>query len=295
LAESSPSLTNYHYASNNPIMSNDPTGNCDPRYDGGCPVYYLNPDGSAPASSSYIEDGGGGGGNPGKNYSGDGIPSTSSSYGGTYNGGSWSGIVVNISNDGQVSYITGSYSQDADGGGIFTYDYDKVDNQGIGVTNTTVRVHLEGDANTDGSGGFSFTGWEGRESDYYDWFSKFNSQVGTATWGALISKVPELVRIGKVLGPAGAVAGELYDIYAVTHGIITPTHFAANATATLAGTTGILAPFSVAYFVLDAFYPGGVGGIYHSVSDYEYSQAHANDPPPDYQNTGIEDMPGWNR
>ena len=110
-------------------------------------------------------------------------------------------------------------------------------------------------------------------------------------WG----KVPELVKIGKVVGPTGAVVGELYDIYAVIHGDITPTHFAANSTATLASATEILAPFAVAYFVVDAFVPGGVGGIVNNVSNYQYSQARANDPPPAYQNTDIEDMSGWNR
>ena len=130
---------------------------------------------------------------------------------------------------------------------------------------------------------------------FYDWFTKFNAQVGLATWASLMSKVPELVKIGKVVGPTGAVVGELYDIYAVIHGDITPTHFAANSTATLASATEILAPFAVAYFVVDAFVPGGVGGIVNNVSNYQYSQARANDPPPAYQNTDIEDMSGWNR
>jgi RHS repeat-associated protein len=84
MAELSASLSNYHYAANNPIMGNDPTGNCDPNTDNGCPVQDQDaqPTDDPPANTAT---GGGGGGDPGTVYSGNSVPATSSSLGGTYN------------------------------------------------------------------------------------------------------------------------------------------------------------------------------------------------------------------
>jgi len=84
MAEMTESLTNYHYASNNPITHNDPTGNCDPG-DEGCDItpFITQTD----SNGVDIDTGGGGGGNPGTNYSGDNVPATSTSEGGVYNSG----------------------------------------------------------------------------------------------------------------------------------------------------------------------------------------------------------------
>jgi hypothetical protein len=138
-----------------------------------------------------------------------------------------------------------------------------------------------------------FTGVEG--SQIYEGFSKFNAQTGAAALASTLSKVPELVKIGRVVGPAGFYIGEVADLVGLYNGYITPDHALGNFAAGLAGFVPALAPFSVTYFVVDGFYKGGVGGIVHSVSSYQYEQAHANDPPPSYQNIGIEDVPGWNR
>ena len=88
MAELSASLTNYHYAGNNPIMGNDPTGNCDPDVDQGCPLYPEPPAVIIPPEEvPDIQEGGGGGGDPGTDYSGNSVPSTPTSYGGSYNNG----------------------------------------------------------------------------------------------------------------------------------------------------------------------------------------------------------------
>jgi len=118
---------------------------------------------------------------------------------------------------------------------------------------------------------------------------------GAGAYVATVSTVAKLAKVGRIAGPAGFVVGELADVVAVYNGYITPTHGVANLTAGVAAFVPILAPFSIIYFGVDAFYPGGVGGIVNNVSNYQYNQAHANDPPPAYQNTDLEDMPGWNR
>lgn len=88
LAESAVSLTNYHYAGNNPVTGNDPTGNCDPLFDAGCP---LDPNLGLPrtvpegSNDPNIQYGGGGAGDPGTDYSNNSVPNSPTSYGGTYN------------------------------------------------------------------------------------------------------------------------------------------------------------------------------------------------------------------
>jgi RHS repeat-associated protein len=109
MAESSISLSNYHYANNNPIMKNDPTGN-DPDVEGSGEEYpdpnQDDPTGTGSGSGDYPDGtgsgsgngsspakknpapqiyNGGGAGDPATNYSTDAVPNTSTAYGGTYN------------------------------------------------------------------------------------------------------------------------------------------------------------------------------------------------------------------
>jgi len=91
MAEMTESLSNYHYAMNDPIMINDPSGN-----DGDCDNCDITGQWEDPGVGDdfgdennpiNIDTGGGGGGDPGTDYSGDNVPSTTSSYEGTYNNG----------------------------------------------------------------------------------------------------------------------------------------------------------------------------------------------------------------
>jgi RHS repeat-associated protein len=84
MADMTESLTNYHYALNNPIMGNDPSGNCDPTSDDGCDVTlppFEDPD------PTDTDTGGGGGGDPDTDYLNGVATDNSTDYGTPYNGG----------------------------------------------------------------------------------------------------------------------------------------------------------------------------------------------------------------
>ncbi len=124
IAEASESMSVYHYAMNNPIMGNDPTGNdcnCGTPGNGGGADQGANnnPDtngsGSVDGSSSNTEGdtGAGGGGDPNTNYSNGSVPSSSTALGGSYNNGdglgsAFYGLNYTLNTDGSsvVSNVT---------------------------------------------------------------------------------------------------------------------------------------------------------------------------------------------
>lgn len=87
MAEDNESLNVYHYAMNNPVMFNDPTGN-DP--DGNDGEYTPSPSAPPTFDSPDIDMGAGGGGDPDVDYTGNNVPSSATAYGGNYNSGDFS-------------------------------------------------------------------------------------------------------------------------------------------------------------------------------------------------------------
>ena len=80
MAELSISLTNYHYAGNNPMMMNDPSGNDDVSYQNS-----ESPQDYGSGGDNTTEDGGGSGGYYPTYYYNNTVPGTTTSYGGAYN------------------------------------------------------------------------------------------------------------------------------------------------------------------------------------------------------------------
>jgi RHS repeat-associated protein len=123
---------------------------------------------------------------------------------------------------------------------------------------------------------------------------KVNYVAGVGASLASLSKVLRVAQIGKILGPITLVVGELLDARDLSNGKITLHKAATNLGV---GAIGLVAaPVSIVYFGLDAFYPGGARQFGIDMAVWEYNQAdHTHDPPPAFNNSGMEDMPGWNR
>lgn len=81
------------------------------------------------------------------------------------------------------------------------------------------------------------------------------------------------IKFAKIAGVAGFAAGEIMDIEALREGKLSPRHAGINLMMGIVGFTEA-APLSIAYFGIDAFYPGGVSGLAHKYGDVHFDFSH---------------------
>jgi len=177
IAESAHSMTTYQYSNNNPITFNDPMGDLTAaQWQNVVNIYNNGPitedrEFTDPGDNSDASDGGGGGSGGGDSGGG----ATSSGGAVISDDRAFGNAVKAINNSNGWSYTTAGNVQTAynnyianmaasgvqstmsltNRGTILSYNYDKVDAVGVGVTNTTVNVHL---GNDDYQGGIGKVG-----------------------------------------------------------------------------------------------------------------------------------------